>query len=227
MNKKAKLGVYIFVIVLAVALVFIYIKYEKPLRQKPIEYTNLSLVAREEGNRIKTGFVVETSEKIIIGNTSRYFEVVNVPKNESIRVYNTNLDNQEYFKDIKELTITEDNFRVTLDLFTPEKISFRKINENPLVIEVYSLNARNLDFCIRHTVNYIYINVSNGTQFEKPENLTRYNSCYSTNISLEDSYENVTINYKLFGLEKSSDYFEVGILNGEFLDKEPIIVTLK
>ena len=108
MMKQGVIIVSILVIVLGLGMWYAYTHFELPYRKKPVEYVNISISAIHNGNKVSTGYVIETIDGTRYGNTTQYYELIKVPKNEMITAYNVNLKNQLFYQDNHSLNASED-----------------------------------------------------------------------------------------------------------------------
>jgi hypothetical protein len=190
---------------------YLYFKYEP---SKPVELINISISADYEHKKITTGYVIETKEGLIEGNTSQSYELEKVPEGET-RVYNKNIENQTFYKDVQNLNITRKQ-RVDLKLVQPTEINvFKKDGKSKVELNLSSIDARQVKLCLNWSFAYIFIRAEG--------NLTRLNdNCYGY-LDLRDSTEQVNITFQEFTIPKESDYINLNLIIDEFegkLDKK-------
>ena len=196
----------VFCLILASGFGFLYYKYE--YKTESVEYSNISISAEFEGNKIKTGYVIETSNGEILGNTSKSYEKETVKVGDTIKIYNKNLKNQNFYPEIISMAITKNNQRVKLDLKEPKEIIVKINKTNPIKVYLESEDARDIDFCISWSLNYIFVEALNFTETEKTGNWGR---CYDGDFSLKNSNKTIEIKYTRFGNINEDDYIKLFI----------------
>lgn len=221
--NKSTVFLIIFCILLAGGL--FYFSKNIDFSRKKIEYSNLSISAELKGQKIKTGYIIETSQGRIVGNTSQTYEKQTIQRNQIIKVYNKNLDNQNFYTNYQEINLTEGVKRITLKLEEPTEIIVKINDTNPIQVNLKSENARNVDFCLKSSVAYIFVKNS---QYEekKIENYTDW-KCYDSKLKLVNSNETINISYTKFQTPNKNDFIKLILLNQDVESKNPQIVNIK
>jgi len=205
--SKTTLILTIFCLVLLGALGYFYYKYEYSV--SIIEYSNLSISAEENGRKIKTGFIIETQDGNILGNTSKSYEMAKVRIGDVIKIYNKNIEDQNFYTDVKEFEMKPENRRVKLTLEKPKEIIVKINKTKPIKIFLKSEDARNIDFCISWSANYIFVEALNFTEIDK---IDGWSKCYDGNFSLINSNKTIEIKYTKFGTPDDKDYIKLLLL---------------
>lgn len=205
MNKETLVMITIIIIILGITGYF-YLNQED---NDGVEYSNITIYAEEGNKRIKTGYIVNHSSGIIRGNTSQSYERLRVPKG-IVKIYNENLEGQNYFTNIITENISAPTERIKLDLRKPEEINISINDTKPLEISIYSKYAKEIKFCLAWSLNYIFVKALDFEEIEKIENWDR---CYKTNITLENSNATIKVDYTKFGTIKENDYIKLLIIN--------------
>lgn len=187
---------------------YFYLNYD--FTKKPIEYSNLSISAELNNQKVVTGYIIETIDGEIIGNTSQSYEKVIVRKNQIIKIYNKNINDQNFYTDLREVNITKDTMRFDLKLEEPKEIRIKIISEEPLIIDLKSEDARDIDFCLTWSLNYIFVDAKNFTEIEKQEG---WEKCYNGDFSLKNSNQTIQIDYSKFGIINDNDYIKLLLIN--------------
>lgn len=215
--NKATISLIILCLVLAGTFGYFYYKYD--FTKKEIEYSNISISAEFNNQKVVTSYVIEAINKIE-GNTSQSYEKETV-QNGIIKIYNKNLENQNFYTDLREINITK-NQRITLKLEEPKEIKTEILNKNPIILYLESEDARNIDFCLSWSMNYIFVK----TNFTKID-IKNYENldCYDGNFSLINSNKTIKINYSKFGTPNEDDYIKI-ILLTDVESKNPKIVKI-
>jgi len=181
--------IYLILFCLVLAGGFAYFYYNYDLKKEVIEFSNLSISAEFNGQKIKTGYVIESEHGKIEGNTSQSYEKAIVTKNQEIKIYNKNIDDQNYYIDSRTFNITKDTQRITLELIEPKEINVKILSRDPILVNLESEDARNISFCLSWSLNYIFVK----TNFTKQE-IKDYKNCYGT-FDLVNSNQTIQIDY--------------------------------
>ena len=205
MNKTTIFSL-IFCAILIGALAFFYFTYDK--KEVSLDYSNLSISAEFNNQKIKTGFVIETVGEIIEGNTSQSYEKV-IVRNGLVKIYNKNLEGQNFYTDSKEINISGTQ-RIDLKLQEARNITVDIISTEPLIIDLKSPDARNIDFCLTWSLNYIFVK---SNEFQEIEKIDDWEKCYNGDFSLKDSNQTIQINYSKFGTPGVNDYINLLLIN--------------
>jgi len=204
--KKQIFFIIFFCIILSATCFYFYYKYE-PEKQ---ELINISISAEYE-KKIKTGFIIITNSGEIRGNTSYSYELIRLPK-QVIKIKNINLEDQNFYEDEKEYNLTK-NIRIDLILSKPEKLEIKIIENESLFVELYSKNFKEIDFCLKGSLNYMFIRAENFTKIEKLEDYTNYDICYDGNFSLLDNFKTIKIDYTNYGTPNEKDFIDLVLID--------------
>ena len=218
MNKTTVFSL-IFCAILIGALAFFYFTLDKT--EVSSEYSNISISADFNNQKIKTGFIVETIDGTIESNTSQSYEKV-IVKNGLVKIYNKNLDGQIFYIDSREINISGLQ-RIDLKLQEAKNITIEIISTEPLIIDLKSNDARDIDFCLTWSLNYIFVKSNEFSEIEKYEG---WEKCYDGNFSLKDSNKTIQIEYSKFGTPNGGDYIKLLLINNGIKPKNLQIVKI-
>lgn len=217
--EKTTISLIIVCLILAGVGYFIYINQGS----KQIEgYSNVTIIAESNNKKVATGFIIEINGEIIGGNTSMSPELLKI-KNGLVKIYNSNLENQNYYIEEYNINLTGENKRIKFDLDAPKEIKYNLTDSNPINITLYSENARDLDFCLSWSLNYLRVSALNSTKIEKIKN----KECYDGGFSLLNSNKTIQIEYSKFGELTKNDYIELMLIVGDTNGKTTQIVKIK
>jgi len=202
--------IYLILFCLVLAGGFAYFYYNYDLKKEVIEFSNLSISAEFNGQKIKTGYIIESEHGKIEGNTSQSYEKAIVTKNQEIKIYNKNIDDQNYYIDSRTFNITKSTQRITLELIEPKEINVKILSKNPILVYLESEDARDIDFCLSWSLNYIFVK----TNFTETEKFESWNKCYSGGFSLINSNKTIQIDYSKFGTPGENDYIKLLLITG-------------
>lgn len=220
----------IFVILLVLitgGLTFIYYKYEKTNGILNLEYTNLSISAMLENEKIVIGYILKrdgffhSEGKTLEGGAV----LVKVPINSTYEISSVNLENQTYYTVTKSIIVKElKPYRADLEIVPPGNISIshflNKTNEM-IILNIKSKGPYNrLIYCIDWSNNFLWVN-SLKNIISKIE-IPKYVKCYETNISLDDNEYNITLEYKEWESLVSEDYVKIFIFDTKIVNNETI-----
>jgi len=203
--KKIVISI-ILIVLLVGGLLAVYLIYEKPNGQVEITSANISILAKEGNNLIKTNYSINSILNQE-GETSRLGYIqVSVPINQEIEISNINQENQNYYTTIMKLNLTDfSNKRVDLLLTKPKEVSVNYKKGENISVTLSSEDYRNVLICIHWLGGYISVK-SNLTIIEKPENYLNYTRCYDLNKSLSGNTETFELTYKTFGTNGGEIY---------------------
>ena len=218
MNKTTIFSL-IFCAILIGALAFFYFTYDK--KEVSLDYSNISISAEFNNQKIKTGFIVETIDGTIEGNTSQSYEKV-IVRNGLVKIYNKNLNGQNFYTDSKEINISSLQ-RIDLKLQEAKNITVDIISTEPLIIDLKSSDARDIDFCLTWSLNYIFVKSNEFAEIEKRDG---WEKCYRGNFSLKDSNQTIQIEYSKFGTPNGGDYIHLLLINNAVESKNLQIVKI-
>jgi len=196
MDKKI-IFIFIFIIVIAGFLYYIYINYEP----KESNLFNVSISAIDK-NRIKTGFEIQPIG--ITGNTSETYELVKLTAGE-YTIKNINIENQNYYEIQRVVNITETT-RIDLILEKPSLPSIKVENKDNIILDISSKNFQDVDFCLKGSINYLFIRAE--PRILKYFNITddKGNIIVRTDKYQFEDYSNYHI---VSTFEKLTDYQEI------------------
>lgn len=217
----------ILLILIAGGLTFVYYQYEKPNRILNLEYTNLSILAILENEKIVIGYRIQrdgffhSEGKTLEGGAV----LVKVPINSTYEISSINLENQTYYTVTKTIIVKElKPYRADLEIVPPGNISIshflNKTNET-IILNIKSKGPYNrLIYCIDWSNNFLWVN-SLKDIISKIE-IPKYVKCYETNISLDDNEYNITLKYKEWESLVSEDYVKIFIFDTNVVNNETI-----
>lgn len=188
---------------------------------------NLSISAEEGRKKVKTGYIITTSEEVILGNTSQVYELITTSSRDTIEISNSNLKGQFYFKDKKVINSSLGSARIDLELSSPQKIEYDILSDNPLVISLESKDARNITYCLDWTINYIFVSSVNATEVDSPKGYPAWDKCYSLDVDLKNSNKTIEIDYREFSNPSADDKIEVLFIQEEFIGEKDQIIKVK
>lgn len=220
MNKQT-IYLIIFCLILAGGFGYFYYKYD--FKKPTLEFSTISISAEYNNQKVVTGYVIKTSNGTKIANTSQSYEKAMVVKNTIIKIYNKNIEDQNFYTDLREFNITEDTKRINLKLVEPKEIKIKILSTKPLLVNLESEDARDIDFCISWSSNYIFVEIIN---FTKTENFENWHKCYNGDFSLINSNKTIEIDYSKFGTPGKNDYIKLLLLNGAIESKNPQTIKI-
>lgn len=213
MKKMIFFGIILCIIISL--LVFTYYKFEYKTEK---DYANLTISAQEQDKFIKTGYKIEYDGFKKEGETIFGELLEKIPLNNTIKIYNSNLENQNYYTDLKTLETTKQiNYRVRFDLKKPEPIQVNILKDNgeQIELQLISKDYRNVLFCLKWSVSpFVYVK-SDKEKIDKPSLYSNYDKCYDANFSINDK-NYLNISYKTFGEIKENDYLNISIIDQDF-----------
>jgi len=188
--------------------------------------SNLNVYAINEKNeKIRTGFEVkrgsymEYKDKTIIKGVIK----ATVSANNTMRVQNYNLEDQNYYTYITEDIKTKPNEsrRVILRPKEPGEISVSyegKISRNDdivLNLEAEDL-VKNVGFCVSWTDSLVYVKPFNNSYsvFENPKRFEDYVDCFEIG-DMKDEVKNIKLETKIWSDLKPSDKIELIVFDGD------------
>lgn len=192
-----------FVIISLILIGFLFLTYLKSPKISSEDY-NLTISAEFKDKKVKTGFQIGD----VKGNTSQSNELI-VLKEGNYTLKNINIENQNFYQDEYFISLTKDK-RIVMKLDKPSEPEIDVLGLNPLVLEVYSENYKELDFCLRSSTNYIFVKAENYTEIESIEDWKR---CYDGDVSLKDSSIEIQINYEEIGQIDNTDFIEIILMD--------------
>jgi hypothetical protein len=211
--NKAVITLVILVLILSGTFTFIYFKYQKPINEP--EISTLSISAEFEGKKITTGFKLN-GEFFTTSNLGHI--QIEVPKGYLISLEHINLDGQEFYKQKETINITRDIQRYDFILKEMKNLSITKQSGNPIVLNVSSKDYQDLHFCLKWSLAYIFVR-SNFTEISKPSEFEKWDRCYKTDVSLENSNLIIPISFQELSPPRDSDYINISLFNPSLIDK--------
>jgi hypothetical protein len=189
MNKGIIVLVFL-VLLLSGIFAFVYFKYQRPLKDP--ETSTIFVSAEFNGRKVITGFQINREEY----NTSNIgYTPTQVIKNQIVTIENINLPNQRFYKEIKQINASQGQHRVDFILRELESPQIKIMPGNPINISIFSKDFKDLDFCLRWSLAYIFVD-TNYTQIAKPEKFQNWDRCYTTQTSLENSTIQIQVSYQ-------------------------------
>jgi hypothetical protein len=214
----------IFVLILIGIFVFLYFYYEEPKQVKENTFTNLSIIINYNDKIIKTGYKIELNNFTYKLNETidNYPILVQINSNNSIKVQNYNLENQNFYTAYKFYNLESDIVRASLDLEKPEELNYSyQISGNEINLTIFSEDFRNMISCLKYSSRVIYADLG----YELLENPERYKNkakCYDLNLSLLNNSENILIDFKTMG-ELKQDWINITLIDRDFDGNEYIL----
>jgi len=166
------IGIILTLLIITGIVVFVYFNYNQNLKSE--ELLNLSVSA--DYNRQKIITQLQVGEQLI--NTSQYYEILIVPKGE-ITIKNINIEEQNYYENSIIYNITENQKRIDFPLDKPIIPEIKILKLNPLIIEIKSINFKGTNFCLKSSVNFVFVE-TNSTKIPKPKGYENFDLCYGT-----------------------------------------------
>lgn len=206
------------ILVIALIIGFIYYKVELPNKdQIKGSFVNVSISAEFEGKKVQTILIIENGENKEI-ETSEVYELINLRKG-IYRISNKNLNDQDFYQTIKEFNLTKDT-RIDFTLSKPKEVKIRWSENNSIIkVNIKSENFQNVKYCIKYSMNYIFVKSINQTEIKRLDGYKDWDKCYSLEKSLTNSNETIYISYTMFRIPNSDDYIKLAIIDTEYLDE--------
>lgn len=206
------------VIILLVGAYFVY-NYYKP--ENNYVYYNVSIATEYENEKVETLFQLSTLNSNYEGESSFTYQLFEVPEGELV-FSNQNLEGQDYYEEEIIYNITM-NTRIDHQLNKPifPKTEIKHKSDRSLIIFSEG-NFKDVDFCLKGSFNYIFLNALNFTQIDRLKEFSDYEKCYDGNISFLKEEEIIEIEYSLIGHTDENDYIIVS-----FIDKAENVEDLK
>lgn len=204
---------------------YFYFIYDSP--QEIEGFSNLSISAEFNNQKIKTGYMINTIDGIVVGNTSQSYEKVTVKKGQTINISNINIAGQSFFKDSQIIEANKDIIRVDLRLEEPTTIDYKMGNSNPVILNISSVDARDIKFCLRWSFNYIFVEALSYNEIENFEEYKNWDKCYTADYSLKNSNKLINISYREFAPTTEKDFIEISLIQEEFLGIKDQIIKIK
>lgn len=222
------LKIFIFLIFITGGFYYVYNYIELPSKEKNT-FTEINIYALDEDrNYLKTGYsIYEGSSLIKEGTTnSKGFVLEEIQINSSFSIFNTNLDNQNYYSNPIEIVSYEDlNPRIELKLIKIGNVSLKdsgSLEDSTSFNAFFGINdnLKNTVICLDWGIHIIKADIE---EVELINEIEDYNKCYSYG-DLSNQQLNIKIDYKTFGTLGSSDYLELIFyhkdLNGDIEKKD-------
>lgn len=227
MMKKGIFILFLIILIIGIGIFFVW-KWEVNNKQNILDgMANISISAIFEGNKVITGFEIQTINELINGQTSSSYERLIVNINQTIKVTNVNLENQSYYINTEDYYIKSNENRIDIILLKPEEVTIdiEKFDKY-LIIELYSKNLMNPKFCLIWSMNYYLVKANNFTEIKKLDNYKNWDRCYESNFSLKNSVEKINISYNMFGILNEKDYINISIIDPQFIGIRDKIVKI-
>lgn len=218
----------IFFILITSLFIYIYYHYELPNKNNlKNEFSNLSIIARYNGKNIETGYIIQTVDGNIKGNTSKSYQLEKVRIGQIVNVNNVNIDDQTFYQDNIKINTSNGNARVVLDLKAPYPINIDYSSTNPIQVKINSKDAKYIVFCLDWSLNYIFVKPNNYPNIENPKGYENWPNCYDAQFSLEGEEKILNIDYSEFSDIKEEDFIKIAILQKDFIGKNDIIMEIR
>lgn len=216
--RKRTIFLIVFVIGVIGLLIFLYWKYELP-KKNIYDLTNLSISAKLNGKLVITNYTINYNGAVKNGQTEKSGYVLEqVPKNQTIKIYNININNQTYYTDYKEFQ-AQDTKRIDFKLEQPQEVLINTTdNTDNLTIILFSKNFQNVIFCVKWSVHFISVATQDFNQTEKPDLYKTWDRCYNANFSLRNNEEKINLQYKIFGILNIDDYIKIAVIDSDYKD---------
>ena len=212
--NKATVYIVIIILVLVSVSTIIYFKYELPRRLGiEGEFSNLSISAKYDGKFVEAVLIIQNGENKEI-KTREGYEFLEIKKG-VYEIYCIN-SSEIFYKAKKTFNITKDITRIDFELEKPKEVRIKsKENGSIINLEIYSENYQNAKVCLKHSLNYIFVN----TEKEEIDLLDGYkdwDKCYSLDKSIKGS-EFLNVSYKVFGIPNEDDYIKIAVIDTEYI----------
>jgi len=205
--NKAVITLIIICLVLGGIVGYIYYTYELPKKYQEV-YTNVSIGAFYNNKFVATS--IELNGEIF--NISNSYELFRLRPNQTISIKNINKINQTFYEDTKEVLILSENKRIDLLLDKPAKLDIFTSESNKLInINLYSENFKEVEFCLKWSLNYVFIKAINFSEIKKPQEFRNYDRCYSGNFSLLNGNKTISISYQILDYPTEKDFINISI----------------
>jgi len=193
------------VVVMILAGILFYSYSNEPSRK---EHFNVSISAQYDKERVITGYYLDGQ----IFNTSRGYELISLPEGE-IEIENINIKNQNFYEEKEKYNITK-NTRIDIILSRPEKVEIKTNGKNPIIVELFSKNFKDVDFCLKGSNRFLFIKPEgNYSKIRKLEGFEDYEKCYDGNFSLKNSNYKINITYQDIGIIGEEDYIILAVID--------------
>jgi len=216
--NKGTIILFLFFILLIVGGVVVYFMFERPAKSNVTEYSNVSVIIKTDDMFVETEYTIEMNG-IFYKNgrtTNIGASLERIPRNSTIKIYNSNINSQQYYRDIKEVYVNDSYQRITLNLVEPGELKMNKINDNLLEVKSEGI-IRDVKFCLSWTGQIIYVK-SNFTQIPKLAGFEKTDKCFDTEKSINNNFIHIPLNYQLFGTESNAE-INVIIIDANFNNK--------
>lgn len=201
------------ILVISLLIGYVYFNVELPKRNSISDsFVNLSLSAEFENKKVETILIIEEREI----NTSNVYELINIRKG-VYQISNKNLKDQYFYRELKEFNITKDT-RIDFALSKPKEVISKVTESNSIIkIEVKSENFQNVRYCLKYSINYIFVKSIDKTEIKKLDGYNGWDKCYSLETSLINSNETIYISYTSLGNTDSIEYIDLVLIDMEYL----------
>jgi hypothetical protein len=214
--SNAKFVLLFLVIVMIGGFCYVYFFYEKPM-QENITYSNITVYAYYNNERIETNYIIETLYGKVNGSTYKdTASIISIPLNNSFEIYN--VGNDYYKKILSYDNLILKNYRVNLNLTKAGNLSFKHFG-NFGVEKNISLNVINdgvfndANVCLKWSLHVLQVKIENYTlinadDFYKDSN---FDKCFKYG----DFNDTVVFNvyYDFFSKINDDDYIKISIID--------------
>lgn len=212
-------------IVLIFAGIFIYYNYEKPISEQNVTYSDINLASFYKDKFTSTNYVIMLGSMDNIyknGSTlSSGFEVIRVPINNTVYIYNNNTEDQNYYPDLRKLEVySKGPYRVELDLVNPGTLNIKNLtdsyNKNSSIEVVSTGLFKSLKLCVKWSLHILKVNVKDIESCDKPKKYVEYDRCYCLKRDLSKNEKlKVEFDYTYFGVLDSRDFIDLTFFDND------------
>lgn len=169
-----------------------YTKYEPKIKK---EFVNISLSTQYDDELIKTGIEING----ILYNTSVSYETFTLEK--GINTFkNINIKDQNFYIEEQIINLTK-NKRIDIKLSSPEYPKV-KYSGNPISVEIYSNNFKDVDFCLDSSLSYLFVEPMKGSFNYVNLTYKEKNKKKESILIRESEYNKNKENYIYYAMEK-------------------------
>ena len=206
------------VILILVGLYFVY-SYYKPLDN--YNYYNVSISTEYKNEKVETLFELSTINNHYEGQSEFTYQLFEVPEG-NFEFKNKNLEGQDYYEETTIYNVTK-NKRIDHQLNKPIFPESKILDKNgKILVKFTEGNFKEVDFCLKGSFNYIFLNALNFTEIDRIKEFSDYEKCYDGNISFLKEEEIIEIEYSQLSQTDENDYITIS-----FIDKAKNVESLE
>lgn len=205
-------------LILGGTLFFIYEKYQVPMNK---DFSNISISAEYDGKKIITGFKAGDIE----GNTTDSYELIKMQSGKQITIENINLENQSFYKVVKELNVTKENQRIDMILEKPIEPKIEITNSSPIAIQIETSSFKDMKVCLVWSLNYVFVRAENLTSITKLKGYESWDRCYETDFN--SGMTKIYISYQELNPVTENDYIKISLITPEFLGTQDEVIKIR